>query len=238
MNLENLLKNGRPLIILDTETTGINVDNDRIIELAAIRVESVDGAPTITEAMDLFIDLPPGEILPPKITELTGITDEMLKNEGATGDEAARQFANLARSKTDALFIAHNAQFDACFLRRLLRGYELPPVKWLDTFTVCKDRKPYPHKLSNMISAYGLDGQVENTHRAIDDVYALYAVLQALDAERDDLDHYINVFGINPKYGRTGPEIRGVKYATQLYRDGIAPVGARLPDTVKRGYYG
>ena len=87
--------------------------------------------------------------------------------------------------------------------------------QWLDSLTVYKDRRPYPHKLANAILAYELEGKVQNSHRAIDDVLALFEVLKAMDDERDDLANYVNLFGYNPKYGVSGRRITGVRYEPQ-----------------------
>lgn len=237
MRLENLLKRG-PLIVFDTETTGLNPDECQIIELAALKVEARNGELEITGQMDEFVKLPEGERLPPRIVELTGITDELLDLEGISPQIVARDFLRLLGDKP-ATLVAHNAQFDASFLRGLLKGLDVPPLKWLDTLTVCRDRTFYPHTLEAMIKRYKLEG-VQNSHRAIDDVLALYELLKALDNERDDLDHYINVFGVNPKYGVNGAQIRGVNYVNQIvtHREAPAPIGARIFETAKRGFYG
>ena len=80
-----------------------------------------------------------------------------------------------------------------------------------------KDRRPYPHRLFNAIEAYGLTGQVVNSHRAIDDVIATVAVMEAMAAEKDDLECYVNLFGYNPKYGIEGKPIGSVTYKPQPY---------------------
>ena len=85
--------------------------------------------------------------------------------------------------------------------------------KMLDAMTVYKDRREYPHKLENAIEAYGLHGQ--NTHRAIDDARATLELLDAMASEEDDILHYVNLFGYNPKYGVSGPRISSVTYRPQ-----------------------
>ena len=85
----------------------------------------------------------------------------------------------------------------------------------LDLLTVYKDRRSYPHRLSNAIDAYGLSGQVVNSHRAVDDVIATVAVMREMEKERDDLHQYINLFGYNPKYGIEGKPIGTVTYKPQ-----------------------
>ena len=128
--------------------------------------------------------------------------------------KAASQIAKLMQNGP-TLMIAHNAQFDACFLRGLLRGQKVGRIDWLDSLTVYKDRRAYPHKLANAIIAYDLTGKVQNSHRAIDDVLALFEVLKAMDDEREDLGSYVNLFGYNPKYGVSGPRISSITYLPQ-----------------------
>jgi DNA polymerase III epsilon subunit-like protein len=118
------------------------------------------------------------------------------------------------------LFIAHNAHFDVSFLTAFLRknGYDDLEFDVLDTLTVLKDRKSYPHKLSDAISHYNLEDQAANSHRALDDVKALYAVLSAMAKEAGDLPRYINLLGYNPRYGVEGEPVSNlVKYLPQHY---------------------
>lgn len=189
-NLSTLFDRYKALVVFDTETSGLDFDNDQIIELAALRVErTATGGLRIAGKMDTFIKLPEGETLPENIVSLTGITDERLQTEGVQPVKAAGQIAKLMQNGP-TLMIAHNAQFDACFLRGLLRGQKVGRIDWLDSLTVYKDRRAYPHKLANAIIAYDLTGKVQNSHRAIDDVLALFEVLKAMDDEREDLGSY------------------------------------------------
>lgn len=145
----------------------------------------------------------------------------------------AGQIAKLMQNGP-TLMIAHNAQFDACFLRGLLRGQKVGRIDWLDSLTVYKDRRAYPHKLANAIIAYDLTGKVQNSHRAIDDVLALFEVLKAMDDEREDLGSYVNLFGYNPKYGVSGRRIVGVRYEPQSFSKGLTRPEQTLPARVAR----
>ena len=190
-NLSTLFDRYKALVVFDTETSGLDFDNDQIIELAALRVErTATGGLRIAGKMDTFIKLPEGETLPENIVSLTGITDERLQTEGVQPVKAAGQIAKLMQNGP-TLMIAHNAQFDACFLRGLLRGQKVDRIDWLDSLTVYKDRRAYPHKLANAIIAYDLTGKVQNSHRAIDDVLALFEVLKAMDDERDVVERVV-----------------------------------------------
>lgn len=192
-----------------------------------------NGGLRIAGKMDTFIKLPEGETLPENIVSLTGITDERLQTEGVQPVKAAGQIAKLMQNGP-TLMIAHNAQFDACFLRGLLRGQKVGRIDWLDSLTVYKDRRAYPHKLANAIIAYDLTGKVQNSHRAIDDVLALFEVLKAMDDEREDLGSYVNLFGYNPKYGVSGRRIVGVRYEPQSFSKGLTRPEQTLPARVAR----
>lgn len=210
--LESLFEHFERIVVLDTETTGIDCKKDEIIELAAASV-TPNG---VESEMDVFIRLSEGRSLPPMITELTGITPEMLEREGIEKWEAAARFA-AAISHPNTLLVAYNAQFDLCFLYYFLARLELAEAlkgtKMLDAMTVYKDRRAYPHKLQNAIDTYGVPTQ--NTHRAVDDAKAALEVLEAMAKERDDLTRYINLFGYNPKYGVSGPRISSITYRPQ-----------------------
>lgn len=234
-NLSGLLDRYKGLVIFDTETSGLDPNKSQIIELAALRVERTGtGALRIDGKMDTFVKLPDGEKLPENITALTGITDHLLQSEGVQPAKAAGHIAKLMQPGP-VLMVAHNAQFYACFLRLLLRGAKVGRIDWLDSLTVYKDRRPYPHKLANAILAYDLGGKVQNSHRAIDDVLALFEVLKAMDEERDDLASYVNLFGYNPKYGVSGSRIVGVRYEPQGFNDVMARPERTLPARVARG---
>ncbi|RYY25963.1 MAG: 3'-5' exonuclease [Chitinophagaceae bacterium] len=69
-----MLQLSKPLAVIDLETTGINLSNDRIVEIAIIRI-SPDGKKTIKRKL-----LNPGMPIPPSSIEFHGITDEMVQN--------------------------------------------------------------------------------------------------------------------------------------------------------------
>lgn len=217
--LMQLFRSYDTLVVLDTETSGLRFEGDEIIELAAVTVQPVDGRAQVTEEYDRLIRLSPGRQLDPRITELTGIRQEMLDAEGISKEQALADFCGLlCRGRT--LLAAYNAHFDLSFLFfDLCRRNPAPLVApdFLDVLSVYKDRRPYPHKLKDAIAQYGLENQVVNSHRAIDDVLATVEVLKAMDAECCDLTRYINLFGYNPRYGVQGQRIGSVRYVPQPY---------------------
>ena len=204
------------IVVFDTETTGIEFGRDEIIELGAAAF-SAEGE---TDCMDLLLRLSPGRTLPPFITQLTGITEEQLEQEGVEKADACEAFCNLLGGGERTLLAAYNAQFDLNFLYHFLRPFGRADVlrapRFLDVLTVYRDRRDFPHKLCNAIEAYGLTG-VENSHRAVDDARAAALLLEAMAAEKDDLLQYVDLFGVHPKYGMSGKKISSVTYCPQPY---------------------
>ena len=223
MAFESLFAKYDRLVLFDTETTGLLYSRDEIIEFAAVVVEQVNGVPTVIREYDQLVSLSPGGFVPPKIQQLTGISTQDLREKGIPKTRVCRDIAELIAGNT--LILAYNAHFDLSFLfymllrdgdPRILKGKDK-----LDLLTVYRDRREYPHKLCNAIEAYGLSGKVVNSHRAVDDVIATVAVMEAMEAERADLEKYINLFGYNPKYGVDGKPIGSVTYKPQGYKPGM-----------------
>ena len=213
------------LVLFDTETTGLSYSQDEIIEFAAVVVERVDGIPRITAEYDELITLTPGKIVPPEIVALTGISNEDIAQKGIPKAKLCADIAQMISGNT--LLLAYNAHFDLCFLFYLLHNHGdatiLKGKDKLDLLTVYKDRHSYPHKLCNAIEVYNLQDQVVNSHRAVDDVIATVAVMEAMEKERDDIMRYVNLFGYHPKYGVSGKPIGSVTYKPQRF-DPVAPL--------------
>ena len=217
--LEKLFEKYDRLVIFDTETTGLQFARDEIIEFAAAVVEQRDGKVQVLEEYDELITLSPGGFVPPIIQNLTGISNEDIRQRGIPKTRLCCDIARMISGNT--LLLAYNAHFDLSFLYYLLLRSGDPTIlrgkDKLDLLTVYKDRHSYPHKLCNAIEVYGLQDQVVNSHRAVDDVLATVAVMQAMEKERDDLLNYVNLFGYNPKYGIEGKAIGSVTYKPQPY---------------------
>ena len=219
MNLGTITEKYDRLVIFDTETTGLDFRRDEIIEFSAVVIDIVGGMPRISREYDNLVALTPGNTVPPKITELTGISTQDIWERGIAKEQLCRDISEMIDGNT--LLLAYNAHFDLSFLFYLLLRNGDPTIlkgkDKLDLLTVYKDRRPYPHRLCSAIDAYGLTGRVVNSHRAIDDVLATVAVMEAMVAERDDLECYVNLFGYNPKYGIDGKPIGSVTYKPQNY---------------------
>ena len=206
------------IVILGTETTGLEFDRDEIIELGAVSLTAEGEA----DSMNALIRLSPGKTLPPFITDLTGITPEQLEREGVEKAEACAAFCRLFEGAERPLLVAYNAQFDLNFMYHFLRPFGcvgvLKAPRFLDALTVYKDRQDYPHKLEHAIVAYNLGDTAVNSHRAVDDARATVQLLSAMEAEKNDLAEYLDLFGYHPKYGVSGRRIASVTYRAQPFQ--------------------
>jgi len=216
---EKLFETYDRLFFFDTETTGLEFSRDEIIEFAAVLVENRNGKAEIVEEYDQLVTLSPGGFVPPQIEKLTGISNQDIRERGIPKTRVCADIARMVSGKT--LLLAYNAHFDLSFLfYTLLRDGDpaiLKGLDKLDLYTVYKDRRSYPHKLCNAIEAYGLSGQFVNSHRAVDDVIATVAVAKEMEAEKSDLERYVNLFGYNPQYGLGSKPIGSVTYKPQRY---------------------
>ena len=121
-------------VVLDTETTGMNRENDQMIELALVRFEYGVESGDVARITDVYAGLEdPGRPIPPESTAIHGITDAMVAGQKV---DAAR-VATLVRDAT--LIIAHNAAFDRPFVERRLPEFAALPwacsleqVPWAD----------------------------------------------------------------------------------------------------------
>ena len=157
------------VLILDTETTGLDHSRDRIMELALLRVDvdSATGLPTgVVEVYDGLED--PGMPIPQETQALTGISDEMVR--GHKLDEQ-RVLAMLGNAD---LVLAHNAGFDRPFVEaRLAQFAQLP---WACSFADLDWKKE--GRSSAKLAHLALElGWFYDAHRAEMDCHALLAVL-------------------------------------------------------------
>jgi DNA polymerase III subunit epsilon len=156
--------------ILDTETTGLSVDVDRIIELALVVVDVDVSTGLPVGPVTVFDGLEdPGRALAPEIVALTGITDEMLRGKRLDEAELARALQGVS------WVVAHNAGFDRPFVEARLpeRFSGLP---WACSFADMdwKSQGLGSAKLESLAQAAGW---FYDAHRADADCHALLAVL-------------------------------------------------------------
>lgn len=102
-----------PLVLLDTETTGLSASTSHIIELGLVRVQvsPSTGQVTTVECVESHYQ-DPGYPIPEEITEITGITDADVKGHHIDPEMLEKWFAG------DPIVVAHNASFDRAFMDR------------------------------------------------------------------------------------------------------------------------
>lgn len=158
-------------VVFDIETTGLSVHNCKITEIGAVRF--VNGE--IAEVFNTFAD--PGEHIPENITKLTGITNEMVKG-APSQSEAVKAFLDFAG---DHILVAHNANFDAGFIRKAAEDAKLTFTNtYLDTVALSRFLNPNlrNHKLDTIAEHYELGNF--NHHRASDDAEMLARILEKM----------------------------------------------------------
>ena len=147
-------------VVFDIETTGLSSTSDEIIEIGAVILRGGEVAETFSEYVD------PGRHIPEKITELTGISDEMVAGAPKIDDVLPR-FLEFCG---DRPLIAHNANFDTGFIRqaasRLRLSFDNP---YIDTLGISRyvNGELKNHRLDTVAEHYGL-GDFEH-HRAFED---------------------------------------------------------------------
>lgn len=147
-------------VIFDTETTGLDDTIDKIIEIGALKYENN----VLVDEFSVLIN--PKIYLPQVITNITGITNEMLENE-KTVEEVMPRFLDFIG---DLPLICHNTPFDIGFINQALKYLNLPSLKneTLDTIVIAKKYIPkaYNYKLETLKRYFHLDF---GSHRSIED---------------------------------------------------------------------
>jgi DNA polymerase-3 subunit epsilon len=158
-------------ILLDVETTGLDTARDEVIELAMVKFTylSDDTIARITDTFSSFNE--PQNPIPTEITDLTGITDEMVLGH-RIDPEAVAAFA------TDAgIVIAHNANFDRKLAERYWPLFE--QKAWACSATQVEWRK-YGFDGSRLGYLLAGSGLFHQAHRAVDDCRALIEILASI----------------------------------------------------------
>lgn len=151
----------KSFIAVDTETTGLDFEHDRMIELAAVRFDN--GVP-VAHFEALFAT---ERALSAVSRLITGLTPERL----ASAPPAKQSLQAFLEFVGDLPLVAHNAEFDAHFVRRALEAEGLPPLPgpWIDSLLL--SRAAWPASESHRLDALAemLDLSRDDEHRALPD---------------------------------------------------------------------
>ncbi len=165
------------VVVFDIETTGLSPQTCKITEIGAVKVK--DGE--VIEVYNSLVN--PGVPIPEEVVRLTGITDEMVKNERPIS-EVLPEFLSFIG---DRMLIAHNAGFDVSFIRRAAEDLGLPFTNaYLDTVAMSHYVNPdlKKHKLNILAEYFGLGDF--NHHRASDDAEILSRIYYCMISKLAD----------------------------------------------------
>ena len=192
-------------VVFDTETTGFNAaGGDQMIEIGAVKI--CEG--NIVDRFDELID--PGRHIPNKITELTCITDEMVKGKD-NEEKVTKKFLEWAG---DLPMVAHNAKFDISFIEMSMKKYNLGKFTntVIDTLELSRtlDQGFARHSLSALVKRYNVPWDEDAHHRADYDAegtaYVYHKMMEKMIAQNlksiNDLDKLVSKDEMY-KFGRT-----------------------------------
>lgn len=188
-----------PFVVFDIETTGFSKTECKIIEIGAVKVEGGK----ITDRWSGFVN--PGVKIPREITDLTSITDGMVKD-ALPFEEQIDDFIKFCDG---CVMVAHNANFDMGFMkqksRECARSFDLP---YVDTMVLarCMFSKLPNHKLDTLCKHLGVINA--HHHRAVDDAEAtakaFVKMLEQLRAGgKTELKEYNTIFDIRKASTKT-----------------------------------
>ena len=161
-------------VVIDVETTGLDREKDEILELGAVRIIDHE----IAEQFSALVQ-PRGEV-PKEITELTGITMEMVRTEGMEPGRALTEFWAFVG---ESPMVGYNLRFDRGFLGRASAkaGIPVPRTECWDVLTTARRRaRDVPdHRLGTLAAYFGIEVQEE--HRALADSITTFRVYEKLN---------------------------------------------------------
>ena len=157
--------------VLDLETTGFSAKTEKITEVGIMKVKNGE----VIDEFSCFVN--PEKHIPERVTEVTNITDEMVKD----AKTIEQVFPEILDFIEDSVLVAHNAPFDMGFLKQNAKvlGYEFD-YTYIDTLSLAKDLFPdyKKYKLGKIAENLGI--KVEVAHRALDDVDTTVKVFRVM----------------------------------------------------------
>jgi DNA polymerase-3 subunit epsilon len=162
------------VVVVDVETTGWLAESASITEIGAVRLTA--GLPAVEFSALVNPQMP----IPAEITTLTGITDDMVRDQPAIGQVLPR-FLEFAKG---SMIVAHNAPFDLGFLTAACAANDLtwPHCAVIDTAVLARLVLPpgevTDHKLTTLATHFGT--RTGPCHRALADAKATAGVLAGL----------------------------------------------------------
>lgn len=176
------------IALVDFETTSLNTDEARIIEIGAAIYQYETG--NVLNTYSQLVWEEGDDELSEHISNITGITNEELRGNGIPLKPALAKFAQM--SQGCSVFMAHNAPYDRAVLQTNLKtiGIEEPPVEWICSITDLDHGHRKCMKLSHLALDYGITVDPTKLHRALDDVLLLGEILQKRNQGFEEMIEY------------------------------------------------
>lgn len=178
IRIREMMEAGMPAFCFDLETTGLDPEKDRIISFSAIKVQFSRGLLVEVDRKEIFIN--PAMEIPKKITELTGIDNEMVENcdyEDAACEEI-RDFLGEHPLLMGYNSVAFDQQFISTMWKRQLET-EFKPFSHLDVLLMARDLLDGHHNLKVVADRLQCSDGID-FHHSLDDVIATLRVYQCL----------------------------------------------------------
>ena len=168
--------------VVDIETTGLSTSRDSIIEIGAILYENGEAADSFESLLQPRVN-EMGDYVSPFITQLTGITNEMLDAAPPAEQVLAEFFDFLG----DSIIVGYNVNFDVNFLYDEIYDKlgEYMSNDFIDILRMAKKLFPEMshHRLADMTARFGITNK--SAHRALSDVEATFACFKELLTEAE-----------------------------------------------------
>lgn len=193
-------------VILDTETTGLSVEKDRIVEIAG--VELSNHIPT-KNIFHTFLN--PETKVSADAFNVHGYSDEFLSNKPKF-KEVAKDFINFIKDKK---LIIHNADFDLGFLNNELRRLNIKPIlksDILDTLQIARSKFPgVGNSLDALCKRFKISIEAREKHSALLDCHLLSKVyIELIDKKELTLDLMSNDKIFNEKTKQSNENREGI----------------------------
>ena len=199
-------------VILDTETTGLSADKDRIVEIACIELNN--HIPT-KNIFHTFIN--PETKVSADAFNVHGYSDEFLSNK-LKFREIAKNFLDFIKDKK---LIIHNADFDLGFLNNELRRLNIKPIlksDVVDTLQIARSKFPgVGNSLDALCKRYKINVEAREKHSALVDCHLLSKVyIELIDKKELTLDLELNNKGNNDQMRLNNENRQGIIVSISL----------------------
>lgn len=184
------------IVVFDTETTGLNVFEDDVVQIAAIKVRQG----RVVDELNLFIET--NCEIPQKLGDVDNpLVEEYARHEHCSHQNALQQFVDFAK---DSAILGHNATYDYQIMEHNMRRYapqysmQQTWPHYFDSLKMARLLRPRlkSYKLKDLLTELGLEGQ--NSHLANDDIVATQSLMiycferarSIISKQKDFLKHH------------------------------------------------